>query len=168
MKLDARKAAIVATSVYIDGVLSADTAEITTPEIVHKTMEMEAMGTIEVPILGQLDSMKLGIKTAGNDPLMMKLGQPGSHTVVVNAVQQVVGVNGKNLVELIKVTASGFGTKVPSRGYKTGEQSESEYEVSCTAYKESVDGIVIVDINKLAGKCQIMGKDFGMDIMSLL
>lgn len=168
MKLDTRKGAIVASSVYIDGILAADSAEITTPDIVHKTYEMEAMGGLEVPIPGQTEALKLGIKTVGNDRLMLAMCGPGSHTIVANAVQQVIGVNGENSVELIKITATGFGTKVPSRGYKQGEAAEAEYELSCSAYKEAVNGAVIVDINKLAGKCKIFGVDYGMDVVALL
>ena len=168
MLLPTKKGAILATSVYIDGLLCADDAEITPPDVEFMTATLQASGEIEVPLAGLLNSMELGINTQGISNRMSRLAQPQKHKIVVNAVQQVVGIDGLTYNEQVKYTFTGFGKKVPSTATKQGEASTQEYTVSVISYKAVVGGEVITNVNKLTGDCTVNGVNYGIGIRALL
>ncbi len=168
MLLPTKKGAIVATSVHIDGVLCADDAEITPPDVEFVTATLQAGGEIEVPIAGLINAMELGITAQGISNRMTKLAEPEKHTIVCNAVQQVIGIDGTTSNEQVKYTFTGFGKKVPSTSTKQGEASSQEYTVSVISYKATVGGEVITNVNKLTGDCIINGKNYGIKIRALL
>lgn len=163
-----KKGAILATSVYIDGTLAADDAEITPPDVEFLTTTIQASGEMEVPLQGLTGPLEFGITVPGISTACALLAQPEAHNIVVNAVQQVIAIDGTISNEQVKYTVTGFGKKVPSSATKQGEASSQEYTISCQAYKEAVNGDVIVDINKTSGDCTIMGKNYGKKIRSLL
>jgi P2 family phage contractile tail tube protein len=168
MLLPTKKGAILATSVYIDGKLCADDAEITPPDVEFQTATLQEGGEIEVPLAGLVNSMELGITTQGISNRMTKLAQPQKHKIVCNAVQQVVGIDGLTYNEQVKYTFTGFGKKVPATTTKQGEASSQEYTVSLISYKAVVGGEVITNVNKLTGDCVIHGIDYGTTIRALL
>lgn len=168
MLLPTKKGAILATSVYIDGVLCADDAEITPPDVEFLTTTLQASGEIEVPQPGLVNPMELGITTQGISNRLSALAQPRKHRVVCNAVQQVVGIDGLTYNEQVKYTFTGFGKKVPSTATKQGEVSSQEYTMSLISYKAVVGGEVIINVNKFTGDCIINGVNYGVDIRALL
>lgn len=168
MMMPEKKGAILATSVYIDGKLAADDAEVTPPDVEFQTATIQAAGELEVPLAGLVNSLEFGISVPGISTACGLLAQPEQHTIVVNAVQQVIGIDGKTKNEQVKYTVSGFGKKVPSSSAKQGEASSQEFTISCTAYKEAINGDVLVNINQMSGDCEIMGKNYGKKIRSLL
>lgn len=168
MLLPTKKGAILATSVYIDGVLCADDAEITPPDVEFATATLQGAGEIEVPLAGIMNSMELGITTQGISNRMTALAQPKKHKIVCNAVQQVVLIDGTTVNEQVKYTFTGFGKKVPSTSTKQGEQSAQEYTVSVISYKAVVGGEVITNVNKLTGDCVVNGENYGIGVRALL
>ncbi len=168
MLLPTKKGAILATSVYIDGLLCADDAEITPPDVEFMTSTLQGAGEIEVPLAGLINAMELGITTQGISNRLSALAQPHKHKIVCNAVQQVVGIDGLTYNEQVKYTFTGFGKKVPSTATKQGEASSQEYTVSLISYKAVVGGEVITNVNKLTGDCTINGVNYGVGIRALL
>ena len=163
-----KKSAILATSVYIDGKIAADDAEITPPDIEFLTAEIQAAGPVEVPLWGQTNALEFGLSVPGISTACGVLAQPEQHTIVVNAVQQKVGIDGKTSVEQIKYTVTGTGKKAPSGAPKAGENATQEYLISCSYYKEAINGETYVEINKFTGDCVIMGENYGKKVKSLL
>lgn len=168
MLLPEKKGAILASSVYINNVLSADEAEITPPDVEFLTATLQASGELEVPLGGLTTAMEFGISTQGISNRMSALAQPEMKTVVCNAVQQVVGIDGAISNELVKYTVTGFGKKNPSTPTKQGERSTQEYTISVVSYKQVVNGDVITNINKLTGDCVVNGVNYGTSIRKLL
>lgn len=168
MLLPFKKGAILATSVYIDGLLCADDAEITPPDVEFMTTTLQASGELEVPLQGLINSMELTISTQGISNRMSKLAQPQMHKIVCNAVQQVIGIDGTVINEQVKYTFKGFGKKVPSTATKQGEASSQEYVVSVSSYKAVVGGEVITNVDKLTGDCTIHGVNYGIGVRVLL
>ena len=168
MMLPEKKGAILATSVYIDGKLSADDAEITPPDVEFLTTTIQAAGEVEIPLAGLTGPLELGITVPGVSVACGLLAQPEEHTIVINAVQQVIGIDGKVKNERVKYTATGYGKKAPSSTTKQGEAGSQEYTILCSAYKEVIGRDTLVDINKLSGDCFIMGKNYGNSIRKLL
>lgn len=168
MLMNKKRGAILATSVYADGKLGADDAEITPPDVEFLTATIQAAGELTVPLAGLVGDMEFGITVSGASADLNILAQPEQHTVVCNAVQQVIGIDGSAKEEQIKYTVTGFGKKVPSATAKQGEASSQSYIISCISYKMAVDGEEITNINKLSGDCVVNGKNYGSNIRSLL
>lgn len=168
MILPFKKGSIVATSVYVDGKLCADDAEITPPDIEFATATLTTAGEMEVPIAGLINGMEFGITTQGISNNLTKLAQPENHVIVCNAVQQVVGIDGTVVNEQVKYTVTGLGKKVPSGAAKQGEAGSQAYAISVISFKASVGGQIVHDVNKLTGKCVINGVDYGKKIRALL
>lgn len=168
MLLPFKKGAIVATSVYVDGRLVADDAEIVPPDVEFATTTLQAAGELEVPVAGLVNSMEFGITVNGVNARLAVLAEPEQHTIVCNAVQQVVGIGGTVHEEQVKYTVTGFGKKVPSTSTKQGEASSQAFAVSVISYKQAVNGEVITNINKLSGDCIVNGKNYGVVTRALL
>ena len=168
MLLPFKKGAILATSVYADGKLVADDAEITPPDVEFATTTLTAAGELEVPLAGLINSMEFGITVNGINPNLAVLAEPQQHVVVCNAVQQVIGIDGTVHEEQVKYTVTGFGKKVPSTSTKQGEASSQSFTMSVIHYKQSVNGEVITNVNKLSGDCIVNGKNYGIATRALL
>lgn len=168
MLLNKKKGAILATSVYVDGKLAADDAEITPPDVEFLTTTIQAAGELTVPMAGLMADMEFGLTVAGASIELNALSQPEQHTIVCNAVQQVIGIDGSVKEEQIKYTVTGYGKKVPSATAKQGEASSQAYAISVSAYKMAVNGETVTDVNKMSGDCIIGGKNYGSNTRSLL
>lgn len=168
MMTKGKKGAILANSIYCDGKIIADDAEITLPDLEFLTAEIQAAGPVEIPLWGLLNAIELGITVPGISKDCAKLAQPEPHNIVINAVQQKVAMDGTVDVEQIKVSATGTGKKAPSGAPKTGEVASQEYIISCSAYKLDVDGDEVYNVNKFTGDCFIAGKNYGKKVKSLL
>lgn len=166
--LQTKKGAIEATSTYVDKKLCADDAEITMPDIEFALATLTTAGDMEVPMAGIVNSMEVGVTTPGFSKNLAKLGQPEIHELVVNAVQQVIGVDGAIKHEQVKYTITAWGKKSPGGTVKQGEAGSQAYALSVVSYKMAVGGDVVHDINKMTGKCVIDGVDYGKKIKSLL
>lgn len=93
------KGAVVADTVYDSGVLTAKDTSFTLPAISQMTADLNAMGTMTVPIVGLLENMELSITKIGEDKGLGKMSKLDKHSFEFRWVQNVVKADGSTSPE---------------------------------------------------------------------
>ena len=73
--------AVLANTVYKDGELVGREVTVTLPNVNFVTAEHKAMGTVELPMLGQLEAMEAAVTKKGYDKGLAKLAQPAAQNL---------------------------------------------------------------------------------------
>jgi P2 family phage contractile tail tube protein len=163
-----------ANSVYANSIggkqeMVGKNVEVSLPEVKSKTVDAEAMGTLTVPVIGQLENMEMSIHHIGADHGLSKMLAQETMELEIRWIDQVMKDNGTQVTVGCKafITANPQ-VAVPQISVKPGEAIDVEVTYTVTAYKLVRDGEVLWDINRLAGKYIIGGKDYYADITSML
>lgn len=159
---------VVGNSVYVDKNLVARDVEFTLPEIASNTAEYNIGGTLELPVTGQSDNMECSITKIGFDKGLGKLLKQERLTIEIKFVQD--ETNEQGIVRQVGCTAylTLIPKSVPGLEVAMGERSENEIEYTALKYRLVVDGTEVLNIDKLARKFVVDGKDYAQSINSLL
>lgn len=158
---------VVADTVYCDGSLVARDVAITLPEITPTTADLQAMGTMSMPIWQLLDNMETAITKIGADNGLRALIKPDMKPIECRWVQTVTDANGVTKNAGCKAFIKGIPNKIPGIGVTVGEASEGDVTLMTIRYGLFVDGEEMFQIDRLAGIVRIGGTDYA-DITSML
>lgn len=155
---------------YVEGNLVARNTTITLPEVTHVVATVQAaLGELEVPLYGLVESMESTIKKIGVDEGLSKLLTMEQKTYEHRWVQQVTKADGSSVVEGCKAFIRGIPKiAVPSIELNPGDSIEMDIPLSVSRYQLFVSGQEICMIDKLAGICRIRGKDYAESVNALL
>jgi len=160
--------AIVANTVYIDDKLSAKDTTITLPSVTFPTTEHKAMGTMTLPMIGQVDDMEVVVKKIGIDMGLGKMVALKTARMEVRWVQNVVNENGEIKQVGCKAFLRVIPKGIPGLSVDYGNATENDLASAVTRYQIFVDGQEICLIDKLAQILKINGTDYFDEISSLL
>lgn len=163
-----QKNAVVADTVYCDNMLAAKNVSVSLPEITFSTAEINAMGTIELPLVGLIDAMEASITKVGTDLGLIKMLTPEKHSIEVRFVQNSISADGKSMPEGCKTFLTGIPKSIPGVSIEVGNASENEVSLAVTRYQLYVNGEELLCIDKLNSICRINGKDYFADIAQYL
>ncbi len=159
---------VVADTVYCENALVARDVAFTLPEITPTTADLQAMGTMSMPIWQLIENMETAITKVGVDMGLGKLVKPDMKPLEFRWAQTVTDANGINKTVGCKAFIKGIPTKFAGIGVGVGETPESECTLMTTRYGLFVDGKEMVQVDRLAGICRIMGTDYAKGINALL
>lgn len=159
---------VVADTVYCDNVLVARDVSATLPEVTPVTADVQAMGTLSLPIWQLIENMETAVTKIGVDMGLAALIKPDMKPLEFRWVQTVTDANGNTQNVGCKAFIKGIPNKIPGVSLAVGSASESEVTITTTRYSLIVGGNEVCLIDKLAGICKINGKDYAGDIGSLL
>lgn len=159
---------VVADTVYCDNKLVARDVAVTLPEVTATTADVQAMGTLSLPIWQLIEHMETAVTKIGVDLGFASLIKPDMKTVEFRWVQTVTDASGNTKNVGCKAFINGIPNKIPGIGLEVGATIEGEVTLATTRYSLIVDGKEICLIDKMAGICKINGKDYAGDISSLL
>ena len=159
---------IVADTVYSENVLVAKDVEFTLPEVTPVMVDVEAMGTMSVPLWARLDNMEASITKIGLDKGLSSLLKPNLKPLEFRFPQEVVDANGDTKVVACKAFVKGMNTTIPGVGVVPGETSSNELTYMVTRYQLFVDGAEVLLIDRLAGIVRVAGKDYTSGLKSML
>lgn len=162
------KGAVLADAVYRDGVLVARDATVTLPNVNFATAEHKAMGTVELPMLGQLEAMEAAVTKQGYDKGLAQLAQPEAQNLEFRWVQDVIGSDNVSKPEGCKAFMRAVPKTLPGGDLEPGSTSEQQITFAVTRYQLIVGGVEICLIDQLKGIMRINGKDYAKSINSLL
>lgn len=161
---------VLATSVWVDGVMCARDVKVELPEISPETYDVEASGTVSLPIYSRLDDMEAKITKIGEDLGFIKILQQGltSHvyefrwaTETLKRLGFTTAVGGKSFIK-------GMVKGVPSISLEPGEASENEITIECLTYRLIVDGVEHIKIDKLNHITRVGTTDVSMPVNLLV
>lgn len=159
---------VVAETVYANNKLVAKDVELTLPAVTPTTADVQAMGTMSVPIPQLLENMELSITKIGTDLGLSSMLSFDAFPIEVRWVQSVTDANGKVSHIGCKVFLRCMSTVLPEVGLAPGEASENELTYTVTRYQLVQDGQEAWLIDRLAGICRVYGKDYMGNISSML
>lgn len=158
---------VVGDTVYSDNKLVARDVSITLPEITPMSADVQAMGTLSLPIWQLIEHMEAAITKIGVDAGLISLIKPDMKPIEIRWVHTITDANGTTRNVGCKVFLKGVPNKIPGIGLELGSASENEVTLGLTRYNLIVDGKEMWLIDRLAGIVRIDGKDYA-DIGSML
>ena len=159
---------VVADTVYCENKLVARDVSATLPEVAAMTADVQAMGTLTLPIWQLVEHMETAITKIGIDLGFASLIKPDMKTIELRWAHTVTDASGNTKNVGCKAFIKGIPNKIPGVGLEVGSAIEGEITLATTRYNLFVDGKEICLIDKLAGICRINGKDYAGDISSML
>jgi phage tail tube protein FII len=160
--------AVEANTVYSEGQLVAKDVTINLPAITPVTADFKAMGTLSLPIIGQLESMEFSVTKIGVDHGLSKLLKLQVKTIECRWVQNVISADGAEKMEGCKAFLRVVPKSIPGIGLEVGKIPENDITAEVTRYQVFVGGQELWLIDRLAQILRIDGVDYYQPIKSLL
>ena len=142
------KGPVVADTVYSDNVLVAKDTSFTLPGIEFLTADVQAMGTMTVPLIGLLENMELAITKIG--------------------VQSVISSDGSQSTEGCKAFVRTLPSNIPEIGVEVGNATEVEATYNVTRLQIYANGVEVLCVDRLNQILRVNGKDYYQSIDNLL
>ena len=162
------KGAVLADTVYSDGELVAKDVNVTLPSVNYMTAEHKAMGTVELPMLGQIEAMEASVTKKGYDAGLATLAQPEAKNLEIRFVQDVVTAEGVSQPEGCKAFLRAVPKTLPGSDLEPGATGDTQVTFAVTRYQLIVGGKELCLVDQLKGIQRINGKDYAKSINSLL
>lgn len=159
---------IEANTTYVDNSLAGKNLTFSNPEISAITAEVEAMGTMTLPLWSRLENMEANITKIGQDANYGKLIEPKMKTIEHRWIQSQIDANGNVKSIGCKVFWRCIPINVPAIEVTTGESVEGQITYTVTRYNLIVDGKEIVLVDRLTGTVKINGKDYSSGAKNML
>lgn len=162
------KGPILADTVYDGGRLVAKDVTVTMPAVTPVTADFRAMGTLTMPMLGQIEAMEAAITKIGIDLGLRSLVKLESKTLEFRWVQDVKTSDGSTKAEGCKAFLRATPKTIPGLSIDPGNASENEITFAVSRYQLFVDGTEYWLIDQLNQIMRIGGTDYCKNIRSLL
>lgn len=159
---------IVANTAYVGGTLVAKDVEATLPEVTPTMTDVEAMGTMSLPVWQRLENMEFSISKVGVDLGLRAMLKPEPLSLELRFVQDKTDANSKTTALGCKAFIKGIPAGIPGISATPGENSINEVTYTATRYQLFVNGSEMFLIDRLAGIVRINGTDYTQAINSLL
>ena len=159
---------VLADTVYDAGKLVAKDVTITLPAINLLTADFKAMGTLTLPIIGQIEAMEATVNKVGTDMGLRSMASLDSRTLEFRWVQDVKKADGSTKTVGCKAFLRLKGKGIPGLNVDPGNASENEIALAVSRYQLFVDGTEYWLIDQLNQILRVGGKDYYKQIRSLL
>lgn len=163
-----KKGPVVADTVYADNVLVAQDVSFTLPGVVFATAEIQAMGTMSVPLIGLIENMELAITKVGIDKGFSRMLRLEKQNFEFRWVDNVVKSDGSTNVEGYKAFVRTMPASTPEIGVELGSAQESEVTYNVSRMQIYANGTEILCVDRLSQILRINGKDYMSKIRNLL
>lgn len=149
-----------------------DTASYTRPEISMLSDGISGsgiMGEIDLPTLGQLDSMEMEIALNKTNERAIAMFAPGAHTVEVRWVTNVLNsATGASSVQANKEIIKYLPKSLSLGDIENNETNEATLTGEVLTYQYIVNGKTLIKIDKLNNVFIVNGTDYSAAIRSAL
>ena len=162
------KGPVLADTVYRNGVLVGKDVTVTLPAVNFVTHDHKAMGTVTLPVPGQIEAMEMTITKIGVDLGLGRMIALKNETFEFRWAQDVVKADGTSSPEGCKAFVHGVPKGIPGIGLEPGTASENEISLAVNRYQLYVAGEEYFLIYPLKGTQRILGVDYAKNIMSML
>ena len=159
---------ITGDSVYAANVLVARDVGFTLPEINFSTAEYNVGGQLELPVTAQVENMEASITRIGFDAGMGKMLKLERQDFEIRFTQDLTDTNGSVRTVGCKAFLGLVPKGIPGFDVTLGERSEIECSYTALKYRLIVDNKELLNIDKLARKCVVDGKDYYQSIDTYL
>ena len=162
------KGPVVADTVYADNVLVAKDTSFTLPGLEFLTATVQAMGNMDVPLIGLLENMQLAITKIGLDMGLGRMNRLKKQNFEFRWVQNVVKADGSTSVEGCKAFVRTMPGAFPETGVEVGSASEQENTYNVTRMQIYANGVEVICVDRMSQILRIDGEDYMRKINNLL
>lgn len=164
-----KKAGVIANSLYVEDALAAKDIRFTLPEVLMQTADVQAMGTLSLPLIGLLENMELSITEVGLSVNSAKINKLEKQTFEFRWVQEKIADDGSVKMEGCKAfIRTAPGTGIPGVAVENGSVTELEGSYNVTRYQLYVDGEEVILVDRISGILKINGVDYYDQVKSLI
>ena len=163
-----RTGPVVGSSTYVNGNKVERDYGFTLPNVEFVIAEINAHGTMGVPVPLRLECMEQAVPTAVADEgcAVMVVGEPID--IEHRWVYLKINANGSTTNVGCKAYLHCLPKGIPEVEIAPGEITETEPTYTVTRYRLVHDGKELFVIDRLANKISINGKDYAVDIEAML
>lgn len=149
-----------------------DTTSYTRPEIPMMTDGISGsgiMGEIDMPTLGQLDSMEIEVALNKTNERAVAMFAPGAHTMETRWVTNVLDTStGSSKIQANKEIIKYLPKTLSLGDIENNETNEGTLTGEVLTYQHIIDGKTVIKIDKLNNVFIVNGKDYSSEIRSAL
>lgn len=149
-----------------------DTQSYTRPELAMMSDGVSGagiMGEIDLPTLGQLDSMEVEVVLNKTNERAIAMFSPGAHTMEVRWVTNVLNsANGASTVQANKEIIKYVPKSLSMGDIENNETNEASLTGEVLTYQYIIAGKTVIKIDKLNNVFIINGKDYSAEIRKAL
>ena len=158
---------VIGSTVYIDNELKARDVSVTLPEITPTTADVQALGTMTVPVWQLLENMEMTFTKIGVDLGFRSCLKAGMTALEVRFAQPIIGAQGDKKPAICKAFCRGMLGSIPGIGLEVGSTIESEITFHLTRYQLFIEGQEAILVDRLAGIVRIGGETLTNDLSGL-
>jgi len=162
---------VIAQKLIADGVEIGDNVSCQCPSIEKATTEMKGagiMGTIDMPMTGQFNSMVFSISTRSINKNSTELIKPGPQRLEVRFLRDVMLPDGSMIPQGTKIFITGINKKYDPGKVENSATMDGSIEYEVLRYRQVIDGRETLLIDKLANVFKVNGKDYMSEIRAAL
>lgn len=159
---------VLADTVYSGNTLVAKDVGVNLPEVTPQTADLEAMGTLSIPMWQRLEDMETTITKIGADLGLRKMISGNKLAIEVRFVQSVTQADATIREIGCKAFLTLIPKSIPGIELAVGEASENEVSYTTLRYQLYVDGREMWCVDRLSCICRINGVDYGAKIKRYL
>lgn len=149
-----------------------DTTSYTRPEIAMMTDGISGsgiMGEIDMPTLGQLDSMEVEVVLNKTNERAIEMFAPGAHTMETRWVTNVLDTaTGSSTVQANKEIIKYLPKSLSLGDIENNETNEATLTGEVLTYQYIINGKTVIKIDKLNNVFSVNGKDYSLAIRAAL
>lgn len=149
-----------------------DTTSYTRPEIAMMTDGVSGsgiMGEIDMPTLGQLDSMEIELALNKTNERAIAMFAPGAHTMEARWATNVLdSASGSSKIQANKEIIKYLPKTLSLGDIENNETNEGTLTGEVLTYQYIIDGKTVIKIDKLNNVFIVNGKDYSSAIRSAL
>lgn len=160
--------AVIADTVYLNGVLVGRDVEITLPAVEYATIDLAAMGTYSKPIPQLIEHMEASFGKIDPGLWCENVNGAGENNIECRWAQDITTPNGGTRTIGLKAFLRGESANIPEIGVVVGEASEPQNNVGLSKYAVFRDGKELFYIDRWAGVNRVGGKDLNAAINRFL
>lgn len=162
------KGTVVADTVYVDKRLAAKDVAFTLPAVTLLTADVQAMGTMSMPLVGLLEDMELAITKIGIDKGLSSMSKLEKLNIEFRWVQNVVKADGTTTPEGCKAFVRCIPKALPGLGVEVGAATEGELTYGVSRLQIFAAGSEYLLVDRLSQILRVNGKDYMKNINNLL
>ncbi|WP_050754222.1 phage major tail tube protein [Desulfitobacterium hafniense] len=162
---------VIAHKVLRDSAEIDDNVSVQLPSIDPITGELKGagiMGTIDMPVSGQIGSMTTTINMRSVNKNAAELARPGLHNIELRFVQDVVNASGQLIPQGTKIYITGVTKKYDPGKIEPPTTMDGSVELETLRYRQVIDGIEVLLIDKRNYIYKVNGVDYMQSIRSAL
>ena len=160
--------AVLADSLYVDKTKAAEDVSFELPSLALQTADLQAMGTLSLPIAGLLDDMTMTITKIGVDKGYGSMNKLKKMAMEFRWVQDKVNASGDVKHVGRKAFPKVVPQEIPGISVEVGSATELGGTYTVLRYQLYVDGAEVLLVDRLNQILKINGVDYMADIKKLL